>query len=269
MSAQYLDKFGEGANTLHTISTWSMSQLQTDMVFGIGAFFLYIVVPTALLANELRLAKQSDDTSGAAPILNAMAQAGFSIIVWLIFVTVLAYLLVGVAGYRIDSNPAVGIYHFWSVDWMGTDVLTSLTGGKIHTENHEAGLVQAQSIVFTMSIAKLLEILLLGVLLILTVRVSMFLPLYKMRRTSHYQQTSQIDLSALLTFIMIFAMGIALFTVIINMQNMLLKSVLDFAIHMNPSVNSEIAHTKINVLSGLWNLLANGVKEIEAYAIAH
>ena len=245
--------------TIKGISSWDMEMLQVDVIFGIGAFFLYIVVPVALLANEVRLAKRSDDTSGSASILSAMAQAAFSIVAWLAFVTIILYLVVGAAGDTMH-NPAVGIYHFWSVDWIGTSTMASLdSGGSIFSQaGNEELLVQAQALVFVLAMAKLIEFVLLAVLLFLTVSLSMFLPVYKMRRSSSHQ-VSDLDLSAILAYGMIFAMGLTMFTLIVNMIDMLLESVLIFAHNRYGALGAYMSDTDIDVLSGLWNLFAYGI----------
>ena len=251
---------GKQTGTISSISSWDMQMLQVDVVFGIGAFFLYVVVPVALLANEVRLAKRSDDTSGSASILSAMAQAAFSIVAWLAFVTILLYLVVGAAGDTMH-NPAVGIYHFWSVDWMGTSVIKSLeSGGSIFNKaGNDEMLVQAQALAFVLAMAKLIELVLLAVLLFLTISLSTFLPVYKMRRSSS-QQVSELDLSSILAFGMTFAMGLAMFVLIVDMINMLLESVLVFASNRYPgNVAGSIGNTDTDILSGLWNLLAHGI----------
>ena len=254
----YLDHFTKTSSTITDISLWNLSQLQSDLVFGMGAFFLYIIVPTALLANEVRLAQRSHETSGVSTIVDAITQAGFSILIWLVFITLFSYLLVGVAGHMTDNHPAVGIYHFWSVDWMGEEVMKSLENGFIHTMYEEEGLIQAQTIVFVMALAKMLELVLLAVLLFSTIKMAMLLPLYKMQESS-YDMENEITFSSLWGFAMIFSLSIILFTMIIHLDNLLITSVLEFALNLNASLALSIPQTDIDILSGLWNLLKHGV----------
>ena len=246
-----------------SIATWTMERMQLDLIFGVGAFFLYILVPVALLANEVRLAKRSDDTSGTSAILDAMAQAGFFIVAWLLFVTVFTYLLVGVVG-DIHRNPVVGILDFWQVDWLNAGVIDSLKNGTIFTENGQAGLEQARSIAFFLSVAKMLEILLLLVMLFLTINISMWLPLYKMRRTSHSQMASEIDIAAAISFLMMFVTGMILFNFLLGIENILLNSVFAFANKIHGNIfNIQFDGKPLNILNDVWILLNNAVTEFD------
>jgi len=241
------------------IGTYSMKHLQTDVVFGIAAFFLYVVVPTALLANEVRLAKSSDDTSGTAPILDAMMQAGFFIVIWLSGVTIFMFVLIGLTATTTALgpnvvNPSVGMWDFWAVDWLNSSVMSSLDhSSQIYLTYGDTGLAQAQGLVLILSIAKMVEVLLLFLLLLLTTKLSMALPLYKMRRSSHHQMTSELDISAALTYMMVAMMGIILLSFIIGLSNILLEALFDFATSRVAGVS--FGSGKVDILDDVWILM--------------
>ena len=236
-----------------SISSWTMKELHLDLVFGGASFFLYIVVPTALLANEVRLAKKSDDSSGTASILDAMTKSAFFIVAWLLFVTLFMYLLVGLGGTDVSSNPVKGIWDFWDVDWLHKNVIASLDNGStIYTQNGEPGLAQARGIVFALSLMKMAELLLLAVLLMLTIKLSTWLPLQRMRRGA---SMSDLDISAAVGFLMLFVTGMILFNFMIGINNILLKSIFDFA--SRSPVHFTVDSTKFNILDDLWRLIAN------------
>jgi hypothetical protein len=231
------------------ISGISMHGLQTVMIFGIGALFLYIIVPTALLANEVRLAKQSDDTSGASAVLSAMIQSAFFIVAWLLLVTIIAYLLVGAGGHSTETNPAMGMWRFWDIDWLNADMTN------LHPKIGSEAESQAKIIILVLSAAKLLELLMLGVLLLLTVKLSMSLPLYKLRRVQHYQMSTEIDLSSATTYLMVFMTGMIMFQFIVQVDNMLLSSVFTMAQKFHTTLPSM---GEVNILNDLWRLIATG-----------
>jgi len=238
----------------HGAFNLSMHELQTVMIFGIGALFLYIIVPTALLANEARLAKQSDDTSGASAVLNAIVQAAFFIVAWLLFVTIIVFLLAG-AGGNSGTNPALGIWNFWYIDWLDTNTIMAAIDGSAKITG-EAQKAQAKIIVLILSAAKLLELLVLGILLFLTVKLSMSLPLYKLRRVQHYQMSGDIDISSALMFLMMFMTGMVMFKFIIEVDQLLLKSVFTFADATHSTVN--IPNKNLYILDDLWNIINLG-----------
>lgn len=241
-----------------SISSWTMKHLEADVVFGIGALFLYILVPTALFANEVRMAKNSDDTSGTASILDAIAQGTMFIVSWLLGVTlfVLVIMILAPTGSAATMvNPIIGIWDFWDVDWMNSSVINSInTSSQIYLDLGDPGVEQAHALVLILSIAKVLDILLLFVLLILSIKLSMSLPMYKMRRTSHSQMNSDLDLSAIMTYLMVFMTGMILFNFLLNLDNMLLQSLFDYATSKLAGISFS---GDVNILDNLWNLIRN------------
>jgi len=243
---------------MSNVSGLEMPELQVILIFGIGALFLYIIVPTAILANEVRLAKQSDDTSGASAVLSAVAQAGFFIVAWLLFVTIIMFLVVGAGGHgAVETNPANGMWNFWYYNWMGAD-MTNLSP----TISTEAQKAQARMIILTLSGAKLLEILVLGVLLLLTINLSMALPLYKLRRVQHYQMSSEIDISSAMMYLMMFVTGMIMFQFIIQVDNYMLQAIFEFAKDTANVSGIDDDTSGFNILNDLWKLIAEGQKNM-------
>ena len=228
----------------------TMQELQTIVLFGIGSLFLYIVVPVALFANEVRLAKQSDDTSGTAAIFNSIFQAFFYIVAWSVFVSIIVFMVIkfGDAG---DTNPAVGIDRFWNNNWMETNSMAN--GQTVSTQVIDNFLVKpelkthAELLVMIIVWAKALEYLLLGVLMALTLKLSMSLPLLKMRRADHYKMTSQIDVGTMMSIFMTGIVGWVLFVTILTFESKLLTAL----------VQEKVNH-KVKVVDDLKKLLANG-----------
>ena len=229
----------------------SMQELQGIVIFGIGSLFLYIVVPVALFANEVRLAKQSDDTSGTAAIFNSIVQAFFYIVAWSVFVSIIVFLVIKV-GKSDVHNPAVGIYRYWFIDWLADH--------KLNPVFKDAQLTQATLLVLIITWAKAVELLLLGVLMALTLKLSMSLPLMKMRRADHYKMTSQIDVGTMMSVFMTGIMGWVLFMAILNFENILLTSLLEAG---QSKALASIADTNVDILEDLKTLLQMGIKKLQ------
>ena len=242
----------------------TIQDLQSIIIFGIGSFFLYLVVPVALFANEVRLAKQSDDTSGTAAIFNSIVQAFFYIVAWSVFVSIIVFLVIKV-GKPAEANPAVGMARFWNYTWIGvpSGSNTASHGADLVVANFTAKKTeeQAQLLVLIITWAKAVELLLLGVLMALTLKLSMSLPLMKMRRADHYKMTSQIDVGTMMSIFMTGIMGWVLFMAILNFENILLTSLLEAAptkaVPFFPDTK-----TKVDILEDLKTLLQMGIKKL-------
>ena len=244
------------ANDIDTIQN-----LQSIVIFGIGSLFLYLVVPVALFANEVRLAKQSDDTSGTAAIFNSIVQAFFYIVAWSVFVSIIVFLVIKV-GYHTEANPAVGIDRFWNYQWIATGSVPS--AGANDVVNNFAGATdnikkQAKLLVLIITWAKAVELLLLGVLLALTLKLSMSLPLLKMRRADHYKMTSQIDVGTMMSIFMTGIMGWVLFIAILEFEDILLTSLLE-AGHNITAIIADDAN--VTILEDLKILLQMGSQNL-------
>jgi len=254
---------------MNSLAGISLHGLQTILLFGVGALFLYILVPVALFANEVRLAKQGDDTSGTSSVLNAMVQAFFFIISWLTFVTMIVFLLVGVGdketnhAHKVETNPAVGIYRYWDMNWTNPALINTLDTAI--TDNDKKNQ-QAETIVFILTSAKMLEYLLLAMFLTLTLKLSMSLPMYKMRRTDHYKMSTNIDVGTLMSFFMVGIIGWIMFRVIITFDEVLLNAVLDYGatkkdLTLIVDKNSP-KKEYIDILGGVWKLIQSGITQL-------
>lgn len=242
----------------------SIDELQTIMIFGVGSLFLYLVVPVALFANEVRLAQQSDDTSGTAAIFNSIVQSFFFIIAWSVFVSVIFFMVVRLGGSD-ATNPAVGVDRYWQGKWLVSDERDRLMNNFPATSTSVDGSIrkQAKFIVFIVTSAKALELLLLGVLLALTLKLSMSLPLLKMRRADHYKMTSQIDVGTMMSIFMTGILGWVIFTAILNFESILLNSLRSAgASVLTPTTIIDVAN-KTEMIDGLKNLLELGMEELK------
>ena len=199
----------------------SMQELQTIVLFGIGSLFLYLVVPVALFANEVRLAKQSDDTSGTAAIFNSIFQAFFYIVAWSILVTIIVFLVIKF-GHNGNTNPAIGIDRYWNIKWFEEAIAHTSVSISVFTTDTQ--MTHATLLVMIVTWAKALEYLLLGVFLALTLKLSMSLPLLKMRRADHYKMTSQIDVGTMMGMFMTGIVGWVLFVAIMTFESKLLTA---------------------------------------------
>lgn len=242
-------------NILDGIST--IDELQTIVIFGVGSLFLYLVVPVALFANEVRLAKQSDDTSGTAAIFNSIVQAFFFIVTWSIFVSIIFFLVIKLGGDDV-TNPAVGVDKYWKGDWNATNGILSHFP-PISPIDDGSTRTQAKFLVFIVTLAKALELLLLGIFLALTLKLSMSLPLLKMRRAEHYKMTSQIDVGTLMSIFMTGIVGWVLFIAILTFESKMLTFLITKGQGVVDPAKVEITSKKIDQLEGLKNLLKRGV----------
>ena len=230
----------------------SIDELQTIMIFGVGSLFLYLVVPVALFANEVRLAQQSDDTSGTAAIFNSIVQSFFFIIAWSIFVSIIVFFLIKLGGTG-DTNPAVGIANYWEPDWIDSSITKEITTVAKFPE--ETSMKKAKFIVLIVTGAKALEFLLLGIFLALALKLSMSLPLLKMRRADHYKMTSQIDVGTMMSVFMTGILGWVIFTTIVKFEGILLTSLIVKGATIP-------ADAEIDLLNGLKELLKMGMEEL-------
>ena len=243
----------------------TIQDLQSIIIFGIGSFFLYLVVPVALFANEVRLAKQSDDTSGTAAIFNSIVQAFFYIVAWSVFVSIIIFLVIKV-GHDGEANPAVGMDRFWNYTWIdvpsGTKTVSNGADLVVKNFKYETDNIQKQAklLVLIITWAKAVELLLLGVLLALTLKLSMSLPLLKMRRADHYKMTSQIDVGTMMSVFMTGIMGWVLFMAILNFENILLTSLLEAG---TSKAHAFIEDTNVDILKDLKTLLKMGIDKLK------
>jgi len=243
----------------------SIDQLQTIMIFGVGSLFLYLVVPVALFANEVRLGQQSDDTSGTAAIFNSIFQSFFFIIAWSVFVSIIVFVLMKFGGTGF-TNPAVGIDRYWSPDWIDFNETKRIIAHFSTTD--EAKRDKAKFIVFIVTGAKALEFLLLGIFLALALKLSMSLPLLKMRRADHYKMTSQIDVGMMMSMFMTGILGWVIFTAIVNFEGLLLTTLVKKGAETaNTTSNIVIPVTtnepNIKLLDSLKKLLQLGADKIK------
>ena len=241
---------------LDVVST--IDELQTIMIFGVGSLFLYLVVPVALFANEVRLAQHSDDTSGTAAIFNSIMQAFFFIVAWSIFVSIIFFLVIKLGGKGV-TNPAVGVDRYWKGDWIDPDKTKPI----ITNFSTKADIIQKQArfIMFIITSAKALELLLLGVFLALALKLSMSLPLLKMRRADHYKMTSQIDVGTMMSIFMTGILGWVIFTVLLKFEGMMLTFLTTEGAEVAKAniINTGI---KIDFMDGLKSLLQLGMAKL-------
>ena len=244
--------------TLSSITT--IDELRTIMIFGVGSLFLYLVVPVALFANEVRLAQHSDDTSGTAAIFNSIVQAFFFIIAWTVFVSIIFFLVIKLGGSGV-TNPAVGVDKYWKGDWINTTQTQNLIDNSfpsISSTEDGSKRTQAKFIVFIVTSAKALELLLLGVFLALALKLSMSLPLLKMRRADHYKMTSQIDVGTMMSIFMTGILGWVIFTAILSFESLMLTFLIEegATVAGGSLINSS---EQIDELSDLKKLLKMGM----------
>ena len=244
-------------------------ELQNIVIFGIGTLFLYLVVPVALFANEVRLAKRSDDTSGTAAIFNSITQAFFFIIAWSVFVSIIVFFVIKLGGDK-ETNPAVGIDRYWMGDWIQVPD----TGGPNTAEGleivkntpfstqSEAKKKQVELMILIITGAKALEMLLLGVLMALTLKLSMSLPLLKMRRADHYKMTTGVDIGTMMSLFMTGILGWVIFIGILNFESILLTSLVK-AGKATTSTTGPFGSPDIDLLKGLKDILISGMNKIK------
>jgi len=228
-----------------------MSDLQTIVIFGVGSMLLYVLVPVSLFANEVRLAKQSDDTSGTAAIFNSIMQAFFFIVAWSMFVSIIMFMVLKFSEKKYVSSgvsPAQAIGYYWNKDWIINETSQAIVSTSISAAQEK----QAKLMVLIITWAKAIEYLLLGVLLALALKLSMSLPLLKMRRADHYKMSSHIDIGTLMSVFMTGIVGWVIYMAIMEFESTLLTSMAQ--VHPGSS--------KIDVLEGLKHLLQSGAKKL-------
>ncbi len=242
-----------------------MVELQSIVIFGIASLFLYLVVPVALFANEVRLAKRSDDTSGTAAIFNSLVQAFYFIVVWSVFVSIIFFLAIKVTTYKThkdkERSPSVAIARYWNGPWIVAQGKTSTPGSDIIKKKFlksKSIEEQAKLLILIITWAKALEMLLLGVLLALTLKLSMSLPLLKMRRADHYKMTTGIDIGTMMSIFMTGILGWVIFIAILNFEEILIN----FLVKTGVKDIDSFKPKDINLLQGLKDLLKAGMNRL-------
>jgi len=249
-----------------------MVELQSIVIFGIASLFLYLVVPVALFANEVRLAKRSDDTSGTAAIFNSLVQAFYFIVAWSVFVSIIFFLVIKVNTYyhhkksvnAKERSPSVAIARYWNGPWIVAQGKTSTPGSdiiKTKFPSKSDSIQQAKLLILIITWAKALEMVLLGVLLALTLKLSMSLPLLKMRRADHYKMTTGIDIGTMMSIFMTGILGWVVFIGILNFEGMLVNFLVERGLK-DVGISAPFNGEKIDFLKGLKDLLKSGMNRL-------
>lgn len=140
------------------ISNMTIPLLNTTLVYGIGVFVLYAVMPAVIVLFWSKKGKEAQAVTSMVPyIINAFV----FVFAWLMFVTFISMVMILVlpAG---EGNPAHGIDGFFHVDWLSPDVLKSISGvnasgsSKIFSNATVQEIISAKMMTVFMSLVKLL-----------------------------------------------------------------------------------------------------------------
>lgn len=237
-----------------TIGAWTLNKLQISVVFGVAAAVVFIIVPTVIIFIESQHAKVMDHGSGFGHLLTALGRAGILVVGWLLFISIVFFLIIGVANTGSDATPAYGIWSFWNVDWMNPSVLNSLdSSSKIYTDHGEQGLALARLLAFGMTIMKYAAIFSAG---------SIFLLLGKFALSSHvaprHHERTEYSFGDIITFLLLFMATIIIFSMIVSLMNESIKSVLAFSGRMGIAVPSN----DIDIFDDFWLVLQNGLAQL-------
>jgi hypothetical protein len=234
------------------IATWKIELFQTSLVYGVAILILYIIVPTMLIGNELRLAKKSDDTSGQASVMSAVYKSVFYIVMWILFISLIAMLLIGAAG-RTDTSPAFGAWSFFNIDWLNSTTLSSLDKtSKVYIDGGDKLLEEARMIVLYMSWAKFVEIVMLGLMIIFTTAILFNLQLSKMRRVQ-----DEIDGGKIVVFLILAVLGFGMFHLEIKMIDIFLSNLIKWGNNFN---GTHLLPDKVDIYSDFWSFLKKGLE---------
>jgi len=234
------------------ISTWSIEYFQAAFIYGIAILILYIIVPTMLVGNELRLAKKNEDVSGQSTVINAVFKSVFYITMWVLFISMFSMLLIGAAGHA-ETTPAFGAWSFFNVDWLDPKTLASLDkSSKVYADGGEKLLEEARMLTLYMSWGKLIEIVMLGMFMVFTISLLFSLQLSKMRRVN-----DEIDGGKILVFLVLVVFGLGMYHIEISMINIFLENLIHWGNKFN---GTSLTPEKVEIYDDIWSFLRKGIK---------
>jgi len=241
-----------------SIGTWTLSQLQYAFVFGIGALVLFIIVPAVVMwIEEHHLDNTSHHDNSMGSVVSAISRAAVLNIGWLLFITIVLFLIVGVVNHTDTTSPAYGIWAFWNVDWLNPEVLSSLDhGSEIYIQHGERGLALAKSLAFGMTVAKFAEMAFLGFIYFILMKI---IAVNYVNSTFGYRGRGgfdEISIGDIMGLIVVFMASILAFNLTIFLINESIENVLNFS---NKLGKTQLANTEIDVFDDFVLLIKNGL----------
>jgi hypothetical protein len=197
-----------------------MGELQSIVIFAIAAFILYIVAIVAISGWEIRQAKQAQGMTTITPYIT---KAFLYTLGWEFFVTLFFIALIALSPSG-NTNPAVGIWAFWHIDWLSPDTLASLDGGKIASTGTEAQLASEKVLVLIMATVRFVYILLLMIFYAMMVAFAFSIPVNRAK-----VQGEEFDAGfAMMIFIAFVAASLA-YSMVLGITSSLLEGLMSFA----------------------------------------
>lgn len=237
---------------MNNVSSWTIDYFQAAFIYGVAILILYIIVPTMLVGNELRLAKKSDDVSGQSSVINAVFKSVFYIVMWLLLISMIAMLLIGAAGHS-ETTPAFGAWSFFNIDWMDPKTLNSLDkSSQVYADGGDKLLEEARLLTVYMSWAKFIEIVMLGMFMSFTLSILFFLQISKMRRVN-----DEIDGGKIAVFLILAILGLGMFHTEIKMINIFLENLIHWGNKFN---GTHLTPEKVHIYNDIWSFLNKGIK---------
>lgn len=237
---------------------WSLAQLEAATIYGTAAAILYVGVVAVILWIEVHHADKNNHGSGVGHLMSAIMRSTVLIIGWLLFVTIVFFLIVGSVNHPDATTlPAYGIWAFWNVDWINHSVIASLTNtSKIYIDNGDVGLELARTLAFFMTVSKYVEIIILGFILVLLMRLVGWNQINNLQSQS-VREREYTSFGDLMAFMFVFLAAIISYELILSLINEMISSVLRFSERVHVPMPSP--GPMINVMDDVWLMLRQAV----------
>ncbi len=243
-----------------SIQNWTLAQLEAATIYGTAAAVLYVGVVTMILWIEAYGADKNSHGSGVGHLMSAIMRSTVLIIGWLLFVTIVLFLIVGAVNHPTGNTlPAYGIWAFWNVDWINHSVIASLTATPpctIYLDHGETGLQMAQSLAFFMSVSKYVEIIVLGFILVILMKMVGWNQINNLQSQS-VREREYTSFGDLIAFLFVFLAAIISYELILSLINEMIESVLKFSERIH--VPLPAPGPTINVMDDVWLMLKQAV----------
>jgi len=232
---------------MNDLSIWSLEHFQMALLYGVAVLILYIIVPTALLANELRLAMLNNYMGGNHSIFTHIFKAVFFIVMWLLFVTLIAILVEGASGHT-KTGLSFGVDSLFHIDWLHQDMSKINTNGVMNNTEKE----EAKFIVLMLSWAKFIEIVSLGMMMALTLGLLFGAKISKMKRDNE-----ELDFATAVMILAIALLGFGMFHLEIRMIDIFLTDI----IHWGNTFNHySPIKSEVYIYDDFWSFLRKGLE---------
>ncbi|HHO42406.1 MAG TPA: hypothetical protein ENN12_03500 [Epsilonproteobacteria bacterium] len=233
------------------ISALTLAKLEVVMIYGVSAFVLYIVAMVAIVAFEIRQAKQTAASTSMIPYITKTFLYVFG---WFIGITLFILILISIMPGG-GMNPAQGIDGFWHIDWLSPNTWRSLDYGVIASSGTPEQLSSARFIAIVMMVIKLVYHVLLIVFFFMIFSFIHSIPSLKTKQAGEEMSAAYAG-----NMFIHFVFTILVFQILMGVLGILLTGLLDLAVSLN-KINMT-SDTEVSIVYDLTKFVRIGVNKV-------